>query len=711
MRTNGWLVAAGCVVAVAVVMATGCGDDDDGSNTNPSTGGTGGSGGSGGTGGGAGEAGTGGGAGEGGAPADRKLTLLYTSDEHSDLIGYSPERDDYPVPTVAGSGAIQGGVARRATLLSDLREEAAAASLSTITVSAGDNSMGTLTQMVHDTASLEWRLMHKLGYDMTTLGNHDFDLGLTNLVAALQTAKDEGEIPGIVATNIHFSSSSADDDALEALYSTDPSGDGAIHSYRVLETDGGVRVGFIGYVGVDASYKAPFKAPVAFSEVAVSEDEAEDTAKVLPHLYEDLQPIVDKLRNDEKVDLVVALGHAGMAPEQPELSEDDQIAANVAGIDVIISGHAHESSEAPVVVKNKTTGKDVLVLNGGSNGAFVGRIDLTIPGDASKSVSYDAATQALMAVTDAIVPDAPYATMIDEAVETIESSGDVDGQTVLEYLISKSLGTTVTNDALVPGDLYFYELATTSFDMGGTRPMAFLTADAHLLTLDALGMPADFAIQAGGTIRTELLKGKTGAITVGDAFRVVPLGMSPFNDTMGYPLVRVRVPIGAIRLLFEFTSGRGQASSSFDLTGGGLVAEFDCSRAAITSVAQAFVPDNGRVMKLWMDSDHTDGLEQFDTLVWDRENPPSAVLGGDKYVMVTTNYIAKVMADSMIPLFDEDDNPVTPNDVVVFRPDQSEVKELESFFAYIHDQGTIPERYNPAAATATSRFEKMAFCP
>jgi 2',3'-cyclic-nucleotide 2'-phosphodiesterase (5'-nucleotidase family) len=711
MKTTGWLLVTGWMAVSATLLAVGCGGDDEDTKSNPSPdAGTGGTGGAAGAAGSAGEAGTGGSAGEAGV--DRKLMLIYTSDEHSDLIGFSPERDDYPVPTVAGTGQIKGGVARRATMLSELRDEAKSADLPTMTVSGGDNSMGTLAQVVWDTASLEWRLMHRLGYDMTTLGNHDFDLGLPGLAGALQTAKDEGAIPGIVATNIHFSDTSADDDALAALYSTDPKADAAIHAYRVIEADNGLRVGFIGYVGVDASVKAPFKAPVAFSEVHVKATEADDPAKVLPHLYNDLQPVVDKLRNVEGVDLVIALAHAGMAPSHPEISEDDKIAQNVAGIDVIISGHAHETADAPVVVKNATTGKDVIILNGGSNGRFVGRIDLTVPGDSSQSVRYDTATQALMPVTDTTVPDPEYTPMIDEAVETIEKAGNVKGQTTLEYLINQSLGTTVENDEAVAGDLYFYELATTTFDLAGTRSLAFLTADAHLLTLSAMGMPADFAIQAGGTIRTQILKGKTGSITVADAFRAVPLGLSPFDGTPGYPLVRVKIPIGAVRVLFEFTSGRGPESSSYDLTGGAIVAEMDCSRDPITSVAQAFDPSKGRVMKLWMDADQSDGLEQFDTLVWDRDNQPAgSVLSGQTYVMVTTNYIAQVMAASAVPLFDLNDQIVSPNDAVVFRADDTEVKELESFFGYIHTEGTIPDRYNPTSANATSRFQKMAFCP
>ena len=52
-----------------------------------------------------------------------------------------------------------------------------------------------------------------------------------------------------------------------------------------------------------------------------------------------------------------------------------------------------------------------------------------------------------------------------------------------------------------------------------------------------------------------------------------------------------------------------------------------------------------------------------------------------------------------------------PNDALVTRADGIEVKELESFFVYLNQQGTIPARYDEDSAEATTRFDAMAFCP
>ena len=138
---------------------------------------------------------------------DRKLVILHTNDEHSHLLGFSPEADDFPPPTAAGSGAIKGGVARRAVVLKTLRDQAAGAD--TLTVSAGDNMMGTLAQIAATTASPDYRLMAKLGYDVTTLGNHEFDYGPNGLADTIAAAQASGEkLPVIVASNTHFSGTS-----------------------------------------------------------------------------------------------------------------------------------------------------------------------------------------------------------------------------------------------------------------------------------------------------------------------------------------------------------------------------------------------------------------------------------------------------------------------------------------------------------------------
>src|SRR5579859_1059692 len=126
----------------------------------------------------------------------RKLVLLHTNDEHSHLIGLGPEIDDFPDAGPAGSG-IKGGAARRSVVLQSARDAAKSSGADSLTVSAGDNMMGSLLQIAATTISPDYRIMTLLGYDVTTLGNHEFDYGPQGLSDAIDAAK--ASIPGLPA--------------------------------------------------------------------------------------------------------------------------------------------------------------------------------------------------------------------------------------------------------------------------------------------------------------------------------------------------------------------------------------------------------------------------------------------------------------------------------------------------------------------------------
>ncbi|MBK5968824.1 MULTISPECIES: thiosulfohydrolase SoxB [Thiorhodovibrio] len=82
-----------------------------------------------------------------------------------------------------------------------------------------------------------------------------------------------------------------------------------------------------------------------------------------------MQEIIDELRESEKPDLVVVLSHNGM-------DVDLKMASRVTGIDVIFGGHTHDGMPAPTIVEN-ASGK-TLVTNAGSNGKFLGVMDLDV---------------------------------------------------------------------------------------------------------------------------------------------------------------------------------------------------------------------------------------------------------------------------------------------------------------------------------------------
>jgi 5'-nucleotidase len=634
-----------------------------------------------------------------GTPAgDKHVVILFTSDEHSHLLAFSPEIDDFPQATAAGSGALKGGVARRAAVLSKLRSDATAASKDVILVSAGDNQMGCLPHLAFESDSLDYQSMAALDYTATTFGNHEFDFGPGALEKSIKAAQAAGKIPPIVASNIHFSDSDPADDGLAALYSSDVNDDKPVHPYKVVTTASGVKIGLLGLVGINAAHVAPNKGPVRFS-VPDGIDDA-DPQPNLHYLYEDLQPVVDKLKNDEKVDLVVALSHAGVrdmsSAESISQGEDPQICENVSGIDFIVSGHAHNHQPEPMERTNKTSGKKCLVLNAGSFGEEVGYVEFTIPGDKTKDVSWDTTTQRLEPVDDTTLPDTAFSPSQTDLIDKVEANP------TLGELLDHAEGAPVTGGAT--GDLYFHVLANTDFDVTDTHTLNWLSADAMLAQSDALGLQTDLGLESAGVIRSTLQKGKTGDISAADAFNVVPLGRSPVDGTIGYPLIRGYVSQFELRAVAEFALAQGPTNSDFDLGFAGLKVEYDATRPAVTNVGDVLNPDKGQVMRLSLDTDHTDGFEQYDTVIYDR----AAAIGDNTALVsfITSSYIGQFAGDAGVTIKDDTGAKLELVDAIVKRADTSEVKQVEAFMGFLKASpaGKLPATYDTKSSSFTKRF-------
>jgi sulfur-oxidizing protein SoxB len=78
---------------------------------------------------------------------------------------------------------------------------------------------------------------------------------------------------------------------------------------------------------------------------------------------EELPPIIDVLRTQEKVDLVILISHLGFPQDMKLLSE-------VQGIDICLSGHTHNRLHRPVLQGQ------ALVIQSGCHGSFLGRLDM-----------------------------------------------------------------------------------------------------------------------------------------------------------------------------------------------------------------------------------------------------------------------------------------------------------------------------------------------
>ncbi|QKZ12301.1 metallophosphatase [Spirosoma sp. KUDC1026] len=252
------------------------------------------------------------------------VTILHTNDVHSRL-------DPFPMDGSRNAG--RGGVARRATLLKSIREQ----EKNVLLFDAGDIFQGTPYFNLYK-GEPEILAMNQLGYDAGTLGNHDFDGGIDNMVTQFGKAK----FPMLIA-NYDFKNTVMD---------------GRTQASKIFEKDG-VRIGVFG-VGIKPDGLIPkeaYKETKYLDPIEIGNDMAA------------------KLRSENKCDYVVCLSHLGFKYEGPTVS-DNVLAAKTRNIDLIIGGHTHTFLNEPVVVNN-TNGHPVWINQVGFAGINLGRIDLT----------------------------------------------------------------------------------------------------------------------------------------------------------------------------------------------------------------------------------------------------------------------------------------------------------------------------------------------
>src|SRR3989440_1008426 len=252
------------------------------------------------------------------------ITILHTNDTHSQIDRVADSDKQY---------GGKGGVARRATLVKRIRKE----NPNTLLIDAGDVFQGTSYVNFYK-GEVEYKAMSLIGYDVVTLGNHDFDNGVAGLVAAMKFANFD-----FVSTNYDFRGT-----PLETR----------VKPY-VVRTFGNVRVGLFG-LGISSDNlitPANFKGIKYLDPVQMSRD------------------VARRLREQEKCQLVVGMSHLGYYanPQHGEIG-DTQVAAQVTGIDFIASGHTHTFMEKPVLQKNPE-GQDTIIFQVGKSGIYVGRID------------------------------------------------------------------------------------------------------------------------------------------------------------------------------------------------------------------------------------------------------------------------------------------------------------------------------------------------
>jgi len=256
------------------------------------------------------------------AAADTIVTILHTNDTHSQIEPLPPN----------DANAGKGGVARRATLVKRVRQQ----NPNTLLVDAGDVMQGTPYFNFYR-GEVEYKAMSAIGYDVGTLGNHEFDNGVEDLAKALKFA--------------NFDLVSANYDVKGTVL------EGRVKPY-VVKTVGGIKVGLfgLGISPVALITPANFKG-VTYNDPVVAARE-----------------VVKTLREKERCSLVVCMSHLGYYVKGDR--GDTLVASQVDGIDFIAGGHTHTFMKEPVKQK-QPCGAETLIFQVGKSGINVGRVDFT----------------------------------------------------------------------------------------------------------------------------------------------------------------------------------------------------------------------------------------------------------------------------------------------------------------------------------------------
>lgn len=220
----------------------------------------------------------------------------FAADEAKPLTGKT---------VILHSNDVHGAIDLYAAMAS-LKADYEAQGAEVILADAGDYSQGTVYVSVHKGADAV-TMMNATGYDVATIGNHEFDYGYAQLAENMKAAK------------------------FKVLCADVLGADGkTIFDANTIIEKGGVKIGFFGLETPEAQTKANPKLIEGLKFLA-GKDGSE--------LYNCAAAQVAALK-EQGADLVVCLAHLGIdGSSEPYTSYD--LAKNVKGIDFIIDGHSH----------------------------------------------------------------------------------------------------------------------------------------------------------------------------------------------------------------------------------------------------------------------------------------------------------------------------------------------------------------------------------
>lgn len=251
-----------------------------------------------------------------------RLTVMHTNDMHCHIDPFPADHAEYPG---------KGGLIRIASLVRQCRKE----NPNLLLLDGGDMFQGT-PYFNYFRGDLIVKIMSKMGYDAGTIGNHEFDNGLDDILSAIKKAT----FP-LISSNYDFS---------ETILA------GQVKDMHIVER-GGIKVGLYG-LGIEL-------------EGLVSKMNYGKTRYLDP--LETALKMEAILKNDHKCDLVIALSHLGFMYGHDRIS-DKLLATQTKYTDLIVGGHTHTFLDKPLILQN-ADGKSIIVNQAGWAALETGKIE------------------------------------------------------------------------------------------------------------------------------------------------------------------------------------------------------------------------------------------------------------------------------------------------------------------------------------------------
>ena len=463
---------------------------------------------------------------------EKKVDVLFLHDIHSHLNAFSTVEN--------GETQVLGGVSKIKTLIDAKKTE----NPDTLLLDGGDFSMGTLFQVVFEEEAPELRMLGDLGFDVTTLGNHEFDYKAKGLSNMLNRAVDSSDpLPSMVLCNVDWEAMEEagltdDQQMLQAAFENI-----GVQDYVVIEK-GDVNIAVIGVFGVDALDCAP-NCPLIFKDPVTAVKET----------------VADILENED-VDMIACVSHSGTW-DDTEKSEDEILAKNVPELDVIISGHTHTKLDEPIKHGN------TYIVSAGDYGKYLGSLSMTQNAEGRWTLN----TYELITVSEDIEADV----QTQEKVNAFEDM--VDSKYLEQFGFTK-------DQVLCENDIAFVDASDTG-RLHTELNLGSFIVDAYTYTVDKLmgEGTVDVAVIPSGVIRDTYA---IGNLTTENAFNSFSLGIGE-DGIPGYPLIGVYLTGAELKIAAEIDASISELMAEARLYTDGLYWSYNPNRMFLNKVTDVYI--------------------------------------------------------------------------------------------------------------------------